>query len=227
MKNKNGSVKIVCLIIIAILICIAIVANKNKKSNNNSKINDEKIEINQAYDIDDITSSDVKIEKTKNVEIASKYTIDSNSIYKSEETVMFEDRKGTMFYVRDGENDMNIYQTKYYIDPDDAVSIRAREYMEEFRHLCESYIGPESESTETVYDKTVSDYELPTEEEVMLNNKLYNISFVDNSFAKYESEIEGETSEITEIETEENVRKYEINFYKKDNYLMCEFVIIK
>ena len=227
MKKKNGSVKIVCLIIIAILICIAIVANKNKKSNNNSKINDEKIEINQAYDIDDITSSDVKIEKTKNVEIASKYTSDSNSIYKSEETVMFEDRKGTMFYVRDGENDMNIYQTKYYIDPDDAVSIRAREYMEEFRHLCESYIGPESESTETVYDKTVSDYELPTEEEVMLNNKLYNISFVDNSFAKYESEIEGETSEITEIETEENVRKYEINFYKKDNYLMCEFVIIK
>ena len=122
------------------------------------------------------------------------------------------DRNGELIYVRNNSQKLNIYQTKYRID-ELNFNEQIERYIEVFRNECVNYIGNvEKPASESVYGD--SKRSLPVSENIYLNNRLYNIV--------YEIKDDNEQQQEVEIQSQ----KFEINFYRNESYLMCEFVRI-
>ena len=206
MKNKKLIIiSIVILILVIIIVSIII----NKKSSN--IIRKETIDFNNAFEIENINDSKYKIEEAKDVKIASKYSV-FNDIYKLDANVKLGDRNGELIYVRNNSQKLNIYQTKYRID-ELNFNEQIERYIEVFRNECVNYIGNvEKPASESVYGDSKSS--LPVSENIYLNNRLYNIV--------YEIKDDNEQQQEVEIQSQ----KFEINFYRNESNLMCEFVKI-
>lgn len=198
---------IIFLIVIFLIIAIILIAIKNKQKN--KIIRKETIDFNNAFEIENINDSKYKIEKAKDVKIASKYSV-FNDIYKLDANVKLGDRNGELIYVRNNSQKLNIYQTKYRID-ELNFNEQIERYIEVFRNECVNYIGNvEKPASESVYGDSKNS--LPVSENIYLNNRLYNIV--------YEIKDDNEQQQEVEIQSQ----KFEINFYRNESYLMCEFV---
>ena len=205
MKKK----KLIFFLIIALLIiAIIFVVIRNKPKN--KLIRKETLDFNTAFEVENINDSKYKIEKTKDMKIASKYSV-QNDIYKLDANVKLGDRNGELIYIRDNNQKFNIYQTKYRIDELD-FNEKIERYIEVFRSECVNYIGTaENPTSELVYGDSKNN--LPVSENIYLNNRLYTILY----------EIKDDDEQQKEkIQSQ----KFEINFYRNESYLMCEFVKI-
>jgi len=195
--------------VIFLIIAIILIAIKNKQKN--KIIRKETIDFNNAFEIENINDSKYKIEEAKDVKIASKYSV-FNDIYKLDANVKLGDRNGELIYVRNNSQKLNIYQTKYRID-ELNFNEQIERYIEVFRNECVNYIGNvEKPASESVYGDSKSS--LPVSENIYLNNRLYNIV--------YEIKDDNEQQQEVEIQSQ----KFEINFYRNESNLMCEFVKI-
>ena len=205
---KNKKVLVISVIAILILVIIISIAIRNKQKN--TIIRKENIDFNIAFEIENINDSKYKIEKTKDVKIASKYCV-FNDIYKLDANVKLGDRNGELIYIRDNNQTLNIYQTKYRIDELD-FNEQIERYIEVFRSECVNYIGTaENPTSEMIYGDSKNS--LPVSENIYLNNRLYTILY----------EIKDDDEQQKEkIQSQ----KFEINFYRNESYLMCEFVRI-
>ena len=223
MKNKKIII-ITSIVLVIVLIIIGIVVF-NKKGNNTSdsttKKEEKKIitDINYLMQIKDINNSQYKSKKESNVKIASKYNV-SNNIYKLKDAVQFNKKTGEMIYVRDDSNQLNVLQLKYNIDESKSVSIQLEEIMREFTMECETYMGAFNQEPEskTLYEKTEEDDEIPLEESIFLRNKLYSETYLVKD--PLPENVKGLNTENSKAE------KYDLNFYRDGQDLVCEFVKI-
>ena len=158
MENKKKIIISVIAAIVALVIIYAIIINVRVDKELKKKQNEALpvVELSDVFEIEDINKTDkVEIEKTSDVKIASKYVVGSNS-FVAKANVELEDRKGSLYFLRDGYSNMNIYQTKYGIDELGSVSSQVSRYMEEFKMNCTMIIGglEEDNYTETLYNST-------------------------------------------------------------------------
>ena len=108
-----------------------------------------------------------------------------------------------MIYVRGNYDRLNIYKTEYTLNKYGDKSTEVREIMQEFEMVCEGYMevaDEEYEETEQLYGESNADFKLPIEESIYNEGRLYN-----KTYKRGENE-------------------YDINFYRQDNKIICEFV---
>ena len=83
------------------------------------------------------------------------------------------------------------------------ITIQIRNIMEEFETTCEGYMEiteEEYKETEQLYGESTESFERPVEESIYYEERLYSKTYKDEE------------------------KEYDINFYKKDNRIICEFV---
>ena len=110
---------------------------------------------------------------------------------------------GEMIYLR-GVDNINVYQTEYDINKYGDKNTQVSGILQTFEEICKNYmgIGEEYKETEQLYGESNAEFELPVEESIYNEGKLYSKTY----------------------KSEENT--YDINFYKKDDKIICEFVRI-
>ena len=191
-------------IIIGIILIIAIIflnRTNSKKQNEGETETTEEVELSEVLEIEDIEKIKYEKEKTKE-EIATKY-VTGNNIYKLKATVKMQETTGKMIYVR-GVDNINVYQTEYDINKYGDKNTQVSGIMQTFEEGCKMYMGIEEEykETEQLYGESNAEFELPVEESIYNEGRLYSKTY----------------------KSEENT--YDINFYKKDDKIICEFVRI-
>lgn len=225
MKNKKIII-IISIIILIIVTILGIVINKKSSSkkissNNNTKV----LDLSTVFETENISELDT--EQTKDAIVSKKYSVGSNT-YKLNAKVKFNDMDGEMIFLRETYNTANIFQTKYRIDTIDSITTQVGRYMQEFEQECTSYMGinPEEKAySETLYGEDTEEAPIPLEESIFNENRLYSLTYkVDENRGIKEDEIKQD-----ELDSRENIsdsRKYDINFYRNGDYLVCEFVRI-
>ncbi len=216
--KKKLIISIIAVIIIILIIFITIITIKVEEAIKKKREILPEIELtSDIFETEDINMlKEIKLEKTKNVKVSSKYAVGSNS-YVAKADVNLENRTGKLIFLRDGYNKANIYQTKYGIDELGSVSSQVAKYMEEFKAYSTMIIGLSSEEPigEILYNKDDSDKNIPLEESIYNKNKLYSLTY-----EMKDDLLEEKTNDSS------NNKKYEINFYRDGSYLMCELVKI-
>lgn len=206
MKNKKIIFIGIAILLIIIIITVVLINKKGKKI-----AIKETLKFYDTFELEDIKNTKYKIEKSTDSKIANKYLI-QDEIYKLDANVKLGDKNGEMLYVRDSEQNLNIYQTKYRIDELDFNN-QIEKYKQMFKDECTSYIGAvEEPKIERIYGE-YKNY-LPVSENIYLENGLYTITYELKDDADEENGNEKQTS------------KFDINIYRDGNYLMCEFVKI-
>ena len=199
--EKKKKIIIIGIIIAIILVTfiIFLLTNKINKQENN-KTETTVLDISQVFEIDDIEKSKYEIEKTKDIQIASKYIVGSN-IYRLNADVEFMADTGKMFYVRERYNKLNIYQEEQKIDEYDNVNSQVEEIIENFESKCKSYLGIDVEKgKEEISGESTTKGAIPIGESIYYENREYSKSY-----------------DLDE-------KTYEINFYKKGTGIVCELV---
>ena len=230
---KNKKIIIIILIIILIIVTIlGIVINKKNKSlkksqddKNNNKVT---VNLSSVYEKEDITELD--LEKTKDIKIAEKYNVGSN-IYKLNANVDFNGMNGEMIFLREDNNKANIFQTKYKIDTTENTTIQIERYMQEFERECKSYMEidlEEKPDSEKLYGEDKDIYSVPLEESIFNENRLYSLTYKVDENKEHEKYIK-KTHKDDELYSKtdiSDIKKYDLNFYRDEDNLVCEFVKI-
>ena len=201
MSDKKKKI-IAGAIIIGIILIIAIIflnRTNSKKQNEGETETTEEVELSEVLEIEDIEKIKYEKEKTKE-EIATKY-VTGNNIYKLKATVKMQETTGKMIYVR-GVDNINVYQTEYDINKYGDKNTQVSGIMQTFEEKCKMYMGIEEEykETEQLYGEDNAEFELPVEESIYNEGRLYSKTY----------------------KSEEST--YDINFYRKDDKIICEFV---
>lgn len=208
---KNKKIYIIIGIIIIAIVAFIIIKNVNRGNSNTLK-QTETIEFNQAFDIENVEKATISLSKSNKEKVASKYVL-GNDIYVTDANVKLDDRDGKVIYLRSTYNKLNIYQTKYRIDELDYFQ-QIEKYIEKFAVTCSSQVGTLDEPTsKTIYGSAENNFSAP--ESIYNENKIYTLSY----------RVKDETYS-SEDSTTNTYKEYEINFYRNDQYLMCEFVKI-
>ena len=200
--EKKKKIIIIATIIVIILVALIAVLLLNRQENNDSisKTETTVLDISQVFEIDDIEKSKYEIEKTKDIQIASKYIVGSN-IYRLNADVEFMADTGKMFYVRERYNKLNIYQEEQKIDEYDNVNSQVEEIIENFESKCKSYLGiDEEKGKEEISGESTTKGAITIGESIYYENMEYSKSY-----------------DLDE-------KTYEINFYKKGTGIVCELV---
>ena len=197
MNNKKKRLIIITIMAIILLLIVIIIFSLNNKNRKEEKI--QTVELSELIDIENIDELPYKTKKTKE-EISSKYT--SSNKYEAEVKVKAEEQEGKMIYVRSSFENLNIYKTEYEIGKYSEKSIRTNEIIQIFEEICRGYMNQaeEYEESEYLYGESKEDIEIPIEESIYYENRLYSKTY----------------------KNEEN--EYDINYYKKDEKIICEFV---
>ena len=228
MKNKK-IIMIILIIILIIVIILGIVINKKSSSkkissNNNTKV----LDLSTVFETENISELDT--EQTKDAIVSKKYSVGSNT-YKLNAKVKFNDMDGEMIFLRETYNKANIFQTKYRIDTIDSITTQVGRYMQEFEQECTSYMGIEPNEkaySETLYGEDTEDAPIPLEESIFNENRLYSLTYKvdENRGIEDDKNNSKEQDELSLKEDASNSKKYDINFYRNGDYLVCEFVRI-
>ena len=200
MKDKKKKIILGAIIGIILIIAIIVLSIINNKSQNESETETpEEAELSEVLDIEDIEKMKYEKEKTKE-EIATKY-VTGNNMYKLKATVKMQETTGKMIYVRGADN-INVYQTEYEINKYGDKNTQVSGIIQTFEESCKMYMGIEEEykETEQLYGESNAEFELPIEESIYNEGRIYSKTY----------------------KSEENT--YDINFYKKDDKIICEFV---
>ena len=186
--------------IVLLLVILIMVISNNKKTQKNTKIL-ENVDLLELINVEDIESLPYETEETKE-EISSKY-ITGKEIYEVKANVQAGEIEGKMIYVRGSYDKLNIYKTEYMLNKYEDKTTKVRNIMQEFEMLCEGYMEITEDAykeTEQLYGESNADFELPIEESIYIEGRLYS-----KTYKNEESE-------------------YDINFYRQDNKIISEFV---
>ena len=201
MSDKKKKIIVGAIIIGIILIIVIIFLNRtnSKKQNEGETETTEEVELSEVLEIENIEKIKYEKEKTKE-EIATKY-ITGNNMYKLKATVKMQETTGKMIYLR-GVDNINVYQTEYDINKYGDKNTQVSGIMQTFEENCKMYMGIEEEykETEQLYGEDNAEFELPVEESIYNEGRLYSKTY----------------------KSEEST--YDINFYRKDDKIICEFV---
>lgn len=201
--EKKKKIIIIGIIIAIILVAFITVLLLNRQEDNESLSKTEPtiLDISQVFEIDDIEKSKYEIEKTKDVQIASKYIVGSNT-YRLNKNVEFMEDTGEMLYVRENYSKLNIYQEEQKIDEYDNVNSQVEGIIENFESKCKSYLGidDEEKGIEVLSGESTVKGAIPIGESIYYENREYSKSY-----------------DLDE-------KTYEMNFYKKDAGIVCELV---
>lgn len=201
--NKKILILLGITIIIAIIVTVVLV--NNKKENENNSVKPTISEFSSVFELENINSSKYKTEKVKNIKVAEKYTTNKN-VYRLDANVEFGERSGEIIYIRENGTKANVFQTKYRIDELGSIASQVENYIEIFKNEAISYIGvleDEKGFSESISGTDINKIKLPLGESIYNEKRVYSITYKD---------------------TENEGRKYDINFYRNENYLICEFV---
>ena len=188
--------------IVLLLVILIVVISNNKKIEGNIETL-ETVDLSELINIENIESLPYEIGETKE-EISSKYHTGKET-YEVKVNVQAGETEGKMIYVRGNYDKLNIYKTEYTLNKYEDKTTKVRNIMQEFEMLCEGYMevtDEEYKETEQLYGESSADFELPIEESIYSDGRLYSKTY----------------------KSEEN--EYDINFYKQDNKIICEFVKI-
>ena len=205
MSDKKKKIIIVSIIIAIILILVITLILFNRNENTEPK-QLQTIELTtELLDVENIESLGYELEKTEE-EISSKYITTGKEKYEIKANVKAgestEEAEGKMIYVRGNYDNLNIYKTEYKINKYEDKITQVSNILQQFEMLCEEYIGPldEYEETEQLYGESDAKFELPLEESIYNEGRLY--------------------SKIYKNEEKE----YNINYYKTGENITCELV---
>ena len=200
MSDKKKKIITGAVIIgIILVILLSRINNKNQNEGEKTEISEE-VELSEVLEIEDIEKMKYEKEKTKD-EIATKY-VTGNNMYKLKAIVKMKETTGKMIYVR-GVDNINVYQIEYDINKYGDKNIQVSGIMQTFEESCKNYMGIEEyKETEQLYGESNSEFELPVEESIYNEGRLYSKTY----------------------KSEKNT--YDINFYRQDNKIICEFVKI-
>ena len=188
--------------IVLLLVILIVVISNNKKIEGNIETL-ETVDLSELINIENIESLPYEIEETKE-EISSKYITGRNK-YEVKANVQAGETEGKMIYVRGNYDNLNIYKTEYTLNKYEDKTTKVRNIMQEFEMLCEGYMevtDEEYKETEQLYGESSADFELPIEESIYSDGRLYSKTY----------------------KSEEN--EYDINFYNLYNIFICYFVIL-
>lgn len=204
MNKKQKAILIIGILVLIAIIGTIVIVNKSKKEENKTELV-KAIDIAQSIDIENIDT--LEKDKIKDVQVASKY-ITGKETYKLKARVNFDDISGDMIYVRENDEKLNIFQATYKINKYENINMQIQQDMDEFERMCTQYIGVDMdiEKEGTLYGENTSKGMIPVEESIYNEERLYSKTYT----------VKQENSEET----------YDINFYKKDNNLIAEFVRI-
>ena len=197
----NDKRKKVIIIAIAIILIVVLLLFMVQKSNEQEEI--QMIELSNLLNIEnveDIKKLGYETEETEE-KMSSKYITGRNK-YEVKANVQAGETEGKLIYTR-GTQNLNIYKTEYTLNKYEDKTTKVRNIMQEFEMLCEGYMevtDEEYKETEQLYGESSADFELPIEESIYNEGRLYSKTY----------------------KSEEN--EYDINFYKQDNKIICEFV---
>ena len=185
--------------IVLLLVILIVVISSNQKAEDTEQL--ENVDLSELINIENIESLSYGTEETKE-EISSKYHTGKET-YEVKVNVQAGETEGKMIYVRGNYDKLNIYKTEYTLNKYEDKTTKVRNIMQEFEMLCEGYMevtDEEYKETEQLYGESGADFELPVEESIYTEGRLYNKTY----------------------KNEEN--EYDINFYRQDNKIICEFV---
>ena len=186
--------------IVLLLVILIVVISNNKKIEGNIETL-ETVDLSELINIENIESLPYEIEETKE-EISSKYITGRNK-YEVKANVQAGETEGKMIYVRGNYDNLNIYKTEYTLNKYEDKTTKVRNIMQEFEMLCEGYMevtDEEYKETEQLYGESSTDFELPIEESIYTEGRLYSKTYKNEEC------------------------EYDINFYRQDNKIICEFV---
>ena len=197
----NDKRKKVIIIAIAIILIVVLLLFMVQKSNEQEEI--QMIELSNLLNIEnveDIKKLGYETEETEE-KMSSKYITGRNK-YEVKANVQAGEIEGKLIYAR-GTQNLNIYKTEYTLNKYEDKTTKVRNIMQEFEMLCEGYMEITEDAykeTEQLYGESSADFELPVEESIYTEGRLYSKTY----------------------KSEEN--EYDINFYRQDNKIICEFV---
>ena len=201
-KNKKIIIGAIIIAIILILIVTLILLNRNK---NEEKEELQTIELTtELLDTENIEGLGYELEETEE-EISSKYVTGRNK-YEIKANVKAGEStgetEGKMIYVRENYDNVNIYKTEYKINKYENRTTQVSNILQQFEMLCEEYIGPldEYEETEQLYGESNAKFELPLEESIYNEERLYSKTYKNEE------------------------KEYNINYYKTGENITCELV---
>ena len=215
MKNKKVIITICVIVIILFLIFITIWGiSKGKKKDTQTE--QPTLNLGEVFDLEDVQNKNIPIKKSSK-ELAS-IALGTNTYVVDAKIDFIENKAGKMIYSRDGSKKTNIFQIKYIIDKDDNLTNQIRRRMDNFIEMCSSYVGvrDEEKTSESIGGKDVKNAEKPLEECIYNDNEKYDITY------QLKNEYKNENNEV--INNDIPQKQYEITIYKKDNYLVCEFI---
>ncbi len=201
MSEKKKKIIIGAIIagIVLLLVILVVVISNNKKVEENTEIL-ENVDLSELMNVENIESLPYETEETKE-KISSKY-ITGKETYEIKANVQAGEIEGKLIYAR-GTQNLNIYKTEYTLNKYEDKTTKVRNIMQEFEMLCEGYMEITEDAykeTEQLYGESSVDFELPVEESIYTEGRLYS-----KTYKNEESE-------------------YDINFYRQDNKIICEFV---
>ena len=108
--DKKKIILISTIIIVGIIIISLIIGSNSKdKEDKTTSTKSGTAELSEVFEIDDIENSQYDIVKEKELKVASKY-LENSDKYKLNSSVEFDEDKGTMIYIREDYEKINIYQ---------------------------------------------------------------------------------------------------------------------
>ena len=203
LENKKKVIIGVIIIAIILIIVITLILFNRNKNTEPEQLQTIELTI-ELLDVENIESLEYKLEETKE-EISSKYVTGRNK-YEIKANVKAGEStgetEGKMIYVRGNYDNLNVYKTEYKINKYEDKITQVSNIMQQFEMICEEYIGPldEYEETEQLYGESDAKFELPLEESIYNEGRLY--------------------SKIYKNEEKE----YNINYYKTGENITCELV---
>ena len=207
--QENKKKIIVGAIIIAIILILAITLilfNRNKDEEQENLQNIElTTEILEAEDIENIETLGYELKETEE-EISSKYITTGKEKYEIKANIKAgestEETEGKMIYVRGNYDNVNIYKTEYKINKYEDKTTQVSNILQQFEMVYEEYIGPldEYEETEQLYGESNAKFELPLEESIYNEGRLYSKTYKNDE------------------------KEYNINYYKTGENIICELV---
>ena len=203
LENKKKVIIGVIIIAIILIIVITLILFNRNKNTEPEQLQTIELTI-ELLDVENIESLEYKLEETKE-EISSKYVTGRNkyevkaNVKAGEST---EETEGKMIYVRGNYDNLNIYKTEYKIDKYEDRTTQVSNILQQFEMLCEEYIGPldEYEETEQLYGESDAKFELPLEESIYNEGRLYSKTYKNEE------------------------KEYNINYYKTGENITCELV---
>ena len=202
-KKKKTIILSIIIAIILILVITLILFNRNENTEPKQL---QTIELTtELLDVENIESLGYELEKTEE-EISSKYITTGKEKYEIKVNIVAGEGagaiEGKMIYVRGNYDNVNIYKTEYKINKYEDKTTQVSNILQQFEMICEGYIGPldEYEETEQLYGESDAKFELPLEESIYNEGRLYSKTYKNEE------------------------KEYNINYYKTGENITCELV---